>query len=264
VNQEVTLKVKVTATDTRGISASTIRELSVQQSATLVIYTKTEGVMLAVDNEPKGIVDKYLPEKLYVLPGRRILKATKPEYDAWEGSYDLKANDSKEVFIELARSVFDPRNRIRSLKQLLYVLELYTQGDYEGVIAKCAEGLESEPNNADLKELKMNAEKEKAELIKQGRLLIKSNVLKYTVPSVRESVDPIYPYKAKIRRISGKVVFEVSIDENGNVTSLKLLEGHELLQEAAKEAALKWKFYPARLGNDQVKSTTTITINFKL
>jgi len=77
-------------------------------------------------------------------------------------------------------------------------------------------------------------------------------------------VVPTYPPIAKSARVSGSVVVEVTIDEQGNVTSARAISGHPLLQQAAVEAAKGWKFSPPQLNDTPVKEIGTITFNFTL
>lgn len=76
-------------------------------------------------------------------------------------------------------------------------------------------------------------------------------------------VEPAYPPIARAARVSGQVVVEVTIDEEGNVISARALSGHPLLQQSAVQAARGWKFKPTRLSGAPVKVIGTITFNFK-
>ena len=77
-------------------------------------------------------------------------------------------------------------------------------------------------------------------------------------------VDPGYPAGAKQARQSGTVAVEVTISEQGNVTSARALSGPMLLRNAAVAAARSWKFRPSTLGGVPVTTSTTIVFNFKL
>jgi TonB family protein len=81
---------------------------------------------------------------------------------------------------------------------------------------------------------------------------------------VNKRVEPTYPPIARSARVSGSVVVEVTMDEQGNVTSARAISGHPLLQQAAVEAAKGWKFSPLQLSDTPVKEIRTITFNFKL
>lgn len=77
-------------------------------------------------------------------------------------------------------------------------------------------------------------------------------------------VDPVYPAAATKARQTGPVAVEVTISEQGNVTSARALSGPVLLRSAAVLAARAWKFKASTLGGVPVTTTTTIIFNFKL
>jgi protein TonB len=74
--------------------------------------------------------------------------------------------------------------------------------------------------------------------------------------------QPPYPPLAKAARVSGAVVVEITIDEDGNVISARAMSGHPLLKDAAVAAARGWKFRPTLLSGQPVKVIGTITFNF--
>ncbi|MBI3949585.1 MAG: TonB family protein [Acidobacteria bacterium] len=77
-------------------------------------------------------------------------------------------------------------------------------------------------------------------------------------------VQPVYPLIARSARVSGSVQIEVIIDENGNVISATVVQGHPLLQQAALEAAQQWKFRPTLLSGEPIKVTGVLVFNFRL
>jgi len=82
--------------------------------------------------------------------------------------------------------------------------------------------------------------------------------------SAVKRVDPVYPPAARDARLTGVVAVEVTVSEQGNVTSARALSGPTLLQNAAVLAARAWKFKASTLGGVPVTTTTTIIFNFKL
>lgn len=77
---------------------------------------------------------------------------------------------------------------------------------------------------------------------------------------------PKYPMAAKERHIEGLVVLKVQVlsdGSSGNV-SIDQSSGHEVLDEAAAEAARRWRFVPAKRGDETVASVVLIPIEFKL
>jgi protein TonB len=76
-------------------------------------------------------------------------------------------------------------------------------------------------------------------------------------------VEPKFPPRALAEGVFGTVVVEVVVDEDGNVLSARALSGHPLLEEAAVNAALEWKFKPTTLNGISVKVKGNLTFAFK-
>ena len=83
-----------------------------------------------------------------------------------------------------------------------------------------------------------------------------------TKASATKMVTPAYPQFAVKSHIGGRVVVDVILDEAGNVTSAIAASGHQLLRQAAEEAARKSKFNPAMAGNQPTKGKGFIVYNF--
>ena len=94
-----------------------------------------------------------------------------------------------------------------------------------------------------------------AEIRKSGGELMHSAVTR---------VEPRYPVLARAARVSGAVVVEVTIDEQGNVIDTQVISGHPLLRNAALKAARGWKFAPDKVYNKPVKVVGPLTFNFSL
>jgi TonB family protein len=77
-------------------------------------------------------------------------------------------------------------------------------------------------------------------------------------------VEPSYPPLAKTARVSGAVVVEITVDEEGNVIAARAISGHPLLKDAAVTAARGWQFTPTKLSGVPVKVIGTVTFNFQL
>ena len=59
-------------------------------------------------------------------------------------------------------------------------------------------------------------------------------------------------------------ILETVIDTSGNVTSVRVLRGDPLLDQAAVDAVQQWKFKPATLNGDAIPVVMTVTIQFRL
>jgi TonB family protein len=71
-----------------------------------------------------------------------------------------------------------------------------------------------------------------------------------------------YPEAARSKGISGKVTVEVTINEQGRVTSARAISGPAELGGAAEAAALKARFAPTKLSGTTVSVNGVITFNF--
>ncbi len=83
-------------------------------------------------------------------------------------------------------------------------------------------------------------------------------------PQQTYSVQPDYPTLAKQERISGAVVVNAVIDEQGNVVQAHVVSGHPLLITAALNAVLQWKYQPTLLNGTPVAVEMEVTVHFKL
>ncbi|MGQ9602778.1 MAG: energy transducer TonB [bacterium] len=86
-----------------------------------------------------------------------------------------------------------------------------------------------------------------------------------TYPQVVQSAKPKYPELARKAEVEGIVVVMVTIDETGKVIRAWIGESSaEILNEAALEAAYKFKFTPAMQRDVPVKATISIPFRFSL
>ncbi len=79
-------------------------------------------------------------------------------------------------------------------------------------------------------------------------------------------VAPTYPPRAQRRGIEGSVTIELDIDVTGNPTGSRILlsSGRLDLDEAARRAAMQWRFSPARLGEEPIPDTVDVVVEFRL
>ena len=89
------------------------------------------------------------------------------------------------------------------------------------------------------------------------------------IPIVPESrilrkVSPVYPLAAVAHRVEGAVWFSALIGKDGQVERLRVITGHPLLRDAAREAAEQWLYRPATVGGIPVRVITRIRIQFAL
>ena len=77
---------------------------------------------------------------------------------------------------------------------------------------------------------------------------------------------PRYPPLARRTRQEGKVVLGVLVDTGGGASQIEVRNssGSEVLDEAALDAVKRWRFVPARRGDQPVAAWVLIPINFTL
>jgi periplasmic protein TonB len=83
-------------------------------------------------------------------------------------------------------------------------------------------------------------------------------------PHLLREVQPEYPVLAKATRTQGLVVLDCVIDQQGNVTQMRLVSGHPLLVEAAFQAVRQWKYQPTLLNGQPVAVEMKVNVKFSL
>lgn len=87
----------------------------------------------------------------------------------------------------------------------------------------------------------------------------------YNAPELNNP-SPIYPLQAKSRGITGKVVLEVLVSEDGKPLNVKIFSssGSDLLDDSALETVSNWSFLPAKRFGNNVLAKIYVPIEFKL
>ncbi|HYU32088.1 MAG TPA: subclass B3 metallo-beta-lactamase [Thermoanaerobaculia bacterium] len=84
-------------------------------------------------------------------------------------------------------------------------------------------------------------------------------------PELVASVPVEYPEAARESKVNGVVIIEVVIDEQGNVTSTRVLKGlPKGLDKASEDSVRQWKFKPAMQYGKPVKVYYIVTVNCQL
>jgi TonB family protein len=76
-------------------------------------------------------------------------------------------------------------------------------------------------------------------------------------------VEPTTPPSARKARVTGVVIVEVTVNEEGDVIAARAISGPALLRDAAVNAARGWKFTPTLLSGRPVKVIGTLAFTFK-
>jgi len=83
-------------------------------------------------------------------------------------------------------------------------------------------------------------------------------------PNKTKHVSPAYPEIARNARVAGLVILEVLVDRDGRVLDAAVLRSIPLLDQAAIDAVMQWKFVPTLMNGNPVQVIMTVTVNFTL
>jgi protein TonB len=79
-----------------------------------------------------------------------------------------------------------------------------------------------------------------------------------------EQVKPIYPELAKISRTEGSVTLQLTINREGGVSKVEIVNGPALLTRAAQDAAKGWKYKPTIVNGQAMEVITQVHISFTM
>jgi len=77
-------------------------------------------------------------------------------------------------------------------------------------------------------------------------------------------VVPDYPAPARALHIGGTVELQATISRAGTIENLRVVNGPALLQQAARDAVMQWRYRPYLLNGEPVEVETTVNVEFKL
>ena len=80
-------------------------------------------------------------------------------------------------------------------------------------------------------------------------------------PKLEAKVLPPYPSEAASQRVHGEVAMDVTLNEDGTVQAVKVIEGSPLLNSAATEAVKRWKYRPL-IVHGKLVNTTVVVLTF--
>jgi TonB family protein len=83
-----------------------------------------------------------------------------------------------------------------------------------------------------------------------------------TPPTKTKTLAPVYPPDALAAKVSGVVIIEAVIGEDGKVRDSRVLRSIPMLDAAATEAVRQWEFTPTVLNGAPVPVVMTVTVNF--
>ena len=82
-------------------------------------------------------------------------------------------------------------------------------------------------------------------------------------PRPLRMTPPVYPALATKARVSGVVVLEATLTEQGTVEQIRVVSGHPLLVDAAIEAVKQWQYEPTLLNGVPVSVILTAKVRFE-
>jgi len=85
-------------------------------------------------------------------------------------------------------------------------------------------------------------------------------------PKVVYKTVPVYPYTAKRRHITGKVVLRFLVDKSGVVSRIKVVESEPsgVFDKAATDAISRWKFKPGIFEGKPVSTWIVAPFDFRM
>ncbi len=75
-------------------------------------------------------------------------------------------------------------------------------------------------------------------------------------------VHPAYPEEAREAGVTGQVTLDITVNEKGEVTDVKVLDGHPLLIDSSMEAVRQYKVSPTLLNGASTQVIATVTVNY--
>lgn len=83
-------------------------------------------------------------------------------------------------------------------------------------------------------------------------------------PALVQRVEPVYPGVAVSAHVQGVVILEALVDPEGRVKDVKVLRSVPLLDKAAIDAVMQWRYSPVVLNGTPVPFILTVVVSFSL
>lgn len=68
---------------------------------------------------------------------------------------------------------------------------------------------------------------------------------------------------AKMQRLQGEVLLDVSIDDTGKVTKVAVVSGPAVFHQSAIDAVMRWRYEPARLNGQPTATHAQVRVFFR-
>ena len=79
-----------------------------------------------------------------------------------------------------------------------------------------------------------------------------------------KDVKPVYPAAARLARMQGVVILEITVGVDGKVRSPKIIKSLPALDKAAIDAVSQWEYKPTLVNGKATPVILTTSVNFKL
>ena len=85
-------------------------------------------------------------------------------------------------------------------------------------------------------------------------------------PRLTVSMDPVYPFKARQRRVEGTVRVRFLVRSDGTVgqITIEAADPEGVFEDAVRDAVSRWQFEPGRLAGEAVAAWVVMPISFDL
>lgn len=83
-------------------------------------------------------------------------------------------------------------------------------------------------------------------------------------PKLVESRPPLYPPTAQAAGVSGQVILEAHVGDDGRVVDVRIIEGHRLFDDAAMASVRSRRYEPLLLNGVRSDFLVTITLTFRI
>ncbi|MEQ1760788.1 MAG: energy transducer TonB, partial [Vicinamibacterales bacterium] len=83
-------------------------------------------------------------------------------------------------------------------------------------------------------------------------------------PRLTYRVEPVYPRLAAMAHVQGTVILEATVNKDGHVRDLKVLRSIPLLDKAAVDAVMQWRYSPVMLNGTPVPFILTVVVSFSV
>ncbi|ADD68374.1 TonB family protein [Denitrovibrio acetiphilus DSM 12809] len=87
-----------------------------------------------------------------------------------------------------------------------------------------------------------------------------------TPPSIVYKTDPVYPFTAKRRQVTGKVILKFLVKSSGEVSDMQIVssEPEGVFDEAVRNAIARWRFKPGIYDGKPVNTWVVAPFEFRM